>query len=71
MTSYTSVSSRQTNKIALTILMLNGLAVKVTDILNNYIKTGQMEKGCTTLNTEFGELTRKVALIVLALSGLK
>ena len=63
---YASVMSRETVKIA-----LNGLEVKLGDILNAYVQAPVTEQVWNTLGSEFGKDARKTAVIVRALNGLK
>ena len=66
-----SVVSRETVRIALMIDALNDLEVKAGDILNPYVLAPDTEKVWTTLDPEIGKDTRKTAVIVKALYGLK
>jgi hypothetical protein len=68
---YTSVVSRETVCIALTIAALNDLEVKAADILNAYISAPIKEKVRCALGPEFGPNAGKSAIIVHALYGLK
>jgi hypothetical protein len=68
---YTSVVSRETIRIALTIATLNDLEVKVADILNAYISAPIKEKVWCALGPDFGPDAGKSAIIVHALYGLK
>ena len=68
---YSSVVSRESVRIALTIAALNDLEVKGSDVQNAYLTAPCEEKIWTTLGPEFGEDQGKVALIVRALYGLK
>jgi len=67
---YASVLSRETVRIALTIVALNGLQVKCGDVMNTYIQAPVTEKIWTTLSKEFGADTGKQAIIVRAIYGL-
>ena len=68
---YTSVVSRESVRIALTIAALNDLQVKMADIQNAYLTAPVSEKIWTTLGPEFGQDVGKKAIIVRALYGLK
>ncbi len=68
---YTSVVSRETVRLALTIAALNDLEVKVGDVLNAYITAPVKEKVSTVLGPEFGPDTGRSAIILRALYGLK
>jgi len=68
---YTSVVSRETVRIALTVAALNDLEVKAADILNAYISAPIKEKVWCVLGPKFGPDTGKSAIIVRALYGLK
>ncbi len=68
---YTSVVSRETVRIALTIAALNDLKVKAADILNAYISAPIKEKVWCALGPEFGLDAGKSAIIVRTLYGLK
>ena len=68
---YASVVSRETDRIALMIATLNDLEVKLGNILNAYVQAPVAEKVWTTLSSEFSKDTRKNAVIVRALHGLK
>jgi hypothetical protein len=68
---YTSVVSRESMRIALTIAALNDLDVKMADIENAYLTAPLTEKVWTVLGPEFGNNAVKCALIVRALYGLK
>ncbi len=63
--------SRETVCLALTIASLNGLEVKVGDVLNAYITAPVKEKVWTILGPEFGHDSGRSAIIVRALYGLK
>jgi hypothetical protein len=67
----TSVVSRETMRLALTIASLNDLKVEVGDVLNAYITTPVKEKVWTILRPEFGHDAGRSAIIVCALYGLK
>jgi hypothetical protein len=67
---YTSVVSRETVRIALTIAALNDLKVKAADILNTCISAPIKEKVWCALGPEFGPDASKSAIIVHALYGL-
>jgi hypothetical protein len=64
---YVSVVSRETVRLALTIVSLNDLEVKVGDDLNAYITAPVKEKVWTVLGPEFGHDAGKSAIIVRAL----
>ncbi len=68
---YASVVSRETVCLALTFASLNGLEVKVGNVLNAYITAQVMEKVQTILGPKFGHDSGKSAVIVRALYGLK
>ena len=68
---YSSVVSRETVRIALTIAALNDLDVKASDIKNAYITAPCEEKIACVLGPEFGKDEGKTAIIVRALYGLK
>ena len=68
---YSSVVSRDTVRVALTLAALNDLQVKTSDIQNAYLAAPCEEKIWTILGPEFGEDEGKKALIVRALYGLK
>ena len=68
---YSSVVSRETVRIALTIAALNDLQVKAGDIVNAYVTAPVSEKIWTVLGPEWGAQAGKRAIIVRALYGLK
>ena len=68
---YASVMPSETVRIAMMIAMLNDLEVKLGSILNTYVQAPATEKVETTLCLEFGKDTRKTAMIVGALYGIK
>jgi len=68
---YSSVVSRETVRLALTIAALNDLEVKAGDIMNAYVTAPITEKVWTILGAEWGALAGKKAIIVRALYGLK
>jgi len=68
---YSSVVSRETVRIALTIAALNDLQVKAGDIVNAYVTAPVSEKIWTVLGPEWGAQKGKRAIIVRALYGLK
>ena len=70
-TTYASVVSRESVRIALTIAALNDLEVKTADIKNAYLTAPVTEKVWTVLGPEFGLDCGKKALVVRALYGLK
>ena len=67
---YASVVSRETVCIALTVVALNDLEVKTSNIQNTYLTAPCEEKIWTTLGPEFGPDNGKRALIVRTLYGL-
>ena len=68
---YSSVVSRDSVRIALTIAALNDLDVLGCDIQNAYISAPCREKIYTVAGREFGSDAGKVMIIVRALYGLK
>ena len=68
---YSSVVSRDSVRIALTIASLNDLQVKAGDIQNAYLTAPCKERITVTCGPEFGEDQGKTAEIVRALYGLK
>ena len=68
---YSSVVSRDSVRIALTIAALNGLKVRACDIQNAYLTAPCREKIWTVAGPEFGSDAGKNMLIVRALYGLK
>jgi hypothetical protein len=68
---YSSVVSRETVRIALTLAALNSLDVRAADIMNAYVTAPCSEKIWTVLGPEWGALQGKKAIIVRALYGLK
>jgi hypothetical protein len=68
---YASFVSRESVRVALTPADLNELDVKMADIENAYLTAAITEKVWTVLGPEFGDDTRKCAIIVRALYGLK
>ena len=67
----TSVVSRDSVCIALTIAALNDLQVKVSDAKNAFLMAPREEQIWTTLCPEFGADAGKKAFLVCALYGLK
>ena len=67
---YASIVSRETDRIALMIVVLNDLEVKSGDVLNAYLQAAVTEKAWTSLGPEFSTYTRKTAVIDRALYGL-
>ena len=67
---YASVVSRESVRIALTIVALNDLEVKTADIQNAYLTAPVSEKIWMTLGPEFGADMGSKAIIVRALYGL-
>ena len=68
---YSSVVSRDTIRIAMTLAALNDLDVKAGDAMNAYVTAPVTEKIWTILGPEFGADAGKNALVVRALYGLK
>ena len=69
---YSSVVSRDTVRLALTLASLNDLEVKAGDVMNAYVQAPVTEKVWTTLGDEWGpDITGKKAIIVRAIYGLK
>ncbi|KAL7526268.1 LOW QUALITY PROTEIN: hypothetical protein ACHAXR_003858, partial [Thalassiosira sp. AJA248-18] len=68
---YSSVVSRETVRLALTLAALNGLEVKAGDIMNAYVTAPVTEKIWTVLGPEWGDQQDKKAIVVRALYGLK
>jgi hypothetical protein len=68
---YSSVVSRDSVRIALTLAALNGLQVLACDIQNAYLTAPCREKIWTTAGPEFGSDAEKNMLVVRALYGLK
>ena len=68
---YSSVVSRDSVRIALTIAALNGLKVLGCDIQNAYLTAKCREKIWTIAGPEFGSDSGKIMIIVRALYGLK
>ena len=68
---YSSLVSRETVIIALTIAALNGLEVKAGDIMNAYLTAPITEKVWTVLGKKWGPDAGKKAIIVRALYELK
>jgi hypothetical protein len=68
---YTSVISRESVRVALTLVALNDLDVKMADIENAYLPAPITEKVWTVHGPEFGYDAGRRALIVRALYGLK
>jgi hypothetical protein len=69
---YSSVVSRESVRIALTIASLNNLEIRLTDISNAYLTAPVTEKYYVTAGDEFGpELKGRILKIVKALYGLK
>ncbi len=68
---YASVVSRESVRIAVTLVALNDLDVKTADIENAYLTAPIGEKIWCTLGPEFGEDDGKHAIIVRTLYGLK
>ena len=69
---YTSVVSRHSVRISLTLTALDYLEVKTSDIQNSYLSAPCSKKIWTTLGSELGpDLAGKKYLVVRALYGLK
>ena len=68
---YTSVVSRDTVRIALTIAALNDLQVKASDVQNAFLTAPCEEKIWTKLGPEFGVDAGKSAILTRALYRLK
>jgi roadblock/LC7 domain-containing protein len=68
---YASTVSRESARIALTLVALNDLDVMMGDIENAYLTAPITEKVWTVIGPEFGDDAGKRALIVRALYGLK
>jgi Reverse transcriptase (RNA-dependent DNA polymerase) len=68
---YSSVVSRESVRIALTLAALNDLEVKSSDIENAYLTAPVAEKIWTILGPEFGTDKGKKAIVVRSLYGLK
>ena len=68
---YSSVLSRDSVRILLTIHALNDLDVKACDIQNAYLTTLNREKMYTITGDEFGPEAREIMIITRALYGLK
>ena len=68
---YSSVVSRDSVRIALTISALNGLKVLGCDIQNAYLTAKCREKIWIIAGPEFGSEKGKIMLVVRALYGLK
>jgi hypothetical protein len=66
-----SVVSRESVRIALTLVALNDLDIMMGDIENAYLTAPITEKVWTVLGPEFGDNAGKRSLIVRALYGLK
>ena len=71
MITYSSVLSRDSVRIALTIAALNGLQVMSCDIQNAYLTADCRERTWTYAGPEFGSDAGKIMLIKKALYGLK
>ena len=68
---YSSVVSRDSVRIALTLEALNGLKVQAADIQNSYLTSKCQQKIWTVVESEFGDEEGTVMIIVRALYGLK
>ena len=67
---YSSVVTRETVPIALTMVALHDLEVKTADVLNSYMTAPNVEKIWMVLGPEFGYDAHKSALITRTLYGL-
>ena len=68
---YSSVVTRETVCIALTMAALHDLEVKAANVLNAYVTAPNHEKIWTVLGPEFGDDAGKSAVLVRALYGFK
>ena len=68
---YSSVVTRETVHIALTMAMCHDLEVKAADVLNAYVMVPNHEKILAVLGPEFGDNTCNSVIIVTALCRLK
>jgi hypothetical protein len=68
---YASVVSRESVRIAFLIAALNDLDIMAADIQGAYLNAPCREKVYTICGHEFGEHVGKVAVVKLALYGLK
>jgi hypothetical protein len=68
---YSSVVSRDSVRIAFTLAALNGLDVLAADIQNAYLNAGTKERVYTMAGPKFGANAGRPVLIVRALYGLK
>ena len=68
---YSSVVSRESVRIALTVAALNGLDILACDIQNAYLTADCREKIYTIAGDEFGSEAGKVMIVKKALYGLK
>ena len=68
---YSSVITRETVCIALTMAVLHDLEIKADDVLNAYVMAPNYEKIWTVWGQEFGDDAGKSAIIVRALYCLK
>ena len=68
---YTSVVSKETVRINLTLAALNDFPVKVADIQNAYMTAPVIEKIWAVLGQEFGEDAGRKFIVVWAIYGLK
>ena len=68
---YSTVVSRDSVRLCLTIAALNGLEVMASDIENTYFTAPCREKCWTRAGPEFGEDIGKIFIITKALYGLK
>eukprot|EP00957_Ditylum_brightwellii_P087029 6624626-Ditylum_brightwellii.AAC.1 len=67
---YTSVVSRDSVRIAMSLATLNDLEMKLTDIQHAYLTAPCQEKICIRVGAEFGDDSGKLAIIARALYGL-
>ena len=68
---YTSVLSRETVRIALSLITLNHFPVKVAEIRNDYIPAPVTEKIWTVPGPDFGKDSVRKAIVVREIYGLK
>ena len=68
---YSSVVSRDSVRVALTIMARNELSVMVCDIQNAYLTTECREKIWTRAGPEFGSENGSIMIVKKALYGLK
>ena len=68
---YSSIVTRETVHIALTMVVLHNLVVKAEDVLNIYVMALNREKIWAVLGSEVGDYAGKSSMIVRALHSLK